>query len=247
MRWAVPLLSLVLLVGAYRARAADTRFVQVRKTVSYLQTSDSIPVIQSVNPYEFRARVDTATAQSVSAVSLKWPPPSNATRTLTNFQSYWEFAQQYATPESLNLANPNGTYAVTLQNASDGKKTDVLTLSADVYPSVVRIANFVAAQTVNPSNDFPVQWDPVASDLVQLRVFQNDQIIFETGSVPGADGTLKGNVTTATIPKNTLRSGAIYRTQVIASRRSTFDTTGYPGVPAWAIYSRLTEFTLRTE
>jgi hypothetical protein len=48
------------------------------------------------------------------------------------------------------------------------------------------------------------------------------------------------------IPKNTLRDGTTYRAQVIASRKSTSDATGYPGVPAWAVYSRLTEFTLRT-
>ena len=82
--------------------------------------------------------------------------------------------------------------------------------------------------------------------MIQVRIFANDQVVFETGFVPGAAGTLTGAATSCVIPKNTLADGAVFRAQVIAIRKSSSDANGYPGVPAGAFYSRATEFPLRT-
>jgi hypothetical protein len=229
-------------------QAADARFVQVGKGVWYTQTGTGAPVLQA-NGYQVRARVDATKADAIGAVSLKWPSPIGNTRSLSNEVTFWEFSQRFSTMEAMNFAAPNGTYTMITQGALDGKRTNMLTISADVYPNLVHIANFSAAQKVNAKADFTLQWDPPgtgAGDIIQVRVFANDQIVFETGFVPGAAGTLNGSATSCVIPKNTLAEAAVFRGQVIATRKSTSDATGYPGVPAWAFYSRATEFTVRT-
>jgi hypothetical protein len=248
MRLASALIPAILAHAIVHIRAVDVRLVQVTKSVKYLQSGTGAAVLQPT-PCEFRARVDLTRQDSVNSVSVKWPAPVNATRSLTNYNTHWEYTQRYTLSDAMNLANPNGTYTIYLQAEVDGNRTNVVTLSADVYPGVVHIANFGAAQGVNAKNDFTLQWDPLGlgpNDFIQVRVFLNDQPVFETGSVPGLGGALSGSATSVVIPQNTLRDATVYRAQVIASRRSTSDATGYPGVPAIAMYSRLTEISLRT-
>ncbi len=247
MRLAATLGTLLLCSAPARTDAVDARFVQVGKSVWYTQNGTGAPVLQA-SPYLFRTRVDATKADDIGAATLRWPSPTT-TRALSNGVTYWEYSQRFSTIDAMNLAAPNGTYTMVTQGALDGKKTNVLTLAADVYPNPVHIANFAAAQKVNAKADFTLQWDPPgtsAGDMIQVRIFANDQVIFETGPIPGAPGALPGSTTSCLIPKNTLVEGAVYRAQVMANRKASSDAAGYPGVPAWALYARATEFTLRT-
>ncbi|HTG44514.1 MAG TPA: hypothetical protein VK633_08280 [Verrucomicrobiae bacterium] len=248
MRTVIP--ALVLLAASRQIGvAADVRFIEVNKSVAYVQNGSGSPLLQTVLPYRFGVEVELTRTQGLSSAALKWPHPVNVVRNLTNYLTFWEFSQDFPSSESLNLAHPNGTYALTVQGAADGKKTNTVTLSADVFPNPVHIANFVAAQTIDGKKDFTVQWDPpgtASGDKIEMRVFENGQLVFETGSVPGMLGTLAGTATSAVIPKNTLRDGGTFRAVVVATRKSTADSLGYPGVTAWASYSRQTAFTMRT-
>src|SRR5690349_20633707 len=91
----------------------DATFVQIAKTVSYVQTGTSAPV-QQIDGFSFVARVDLADPPQISSVSMKWPPPTSATRSLSNLISYWEFSQTYPSSQTLNLAHPNGTYLMVI-------------------------------------------------------------------------------------------------------------------------------------
>lgn len=232
---------------AMQAFASDARFVEVRKLVVHRQTAPAAPPVQDATEFQFRARIDLTRTGSVSSASVKWPGVGGATRALTNYLTYVEFSQTFPNLSAMNLTHPNGTYTFNLQTGGDGKKTNVLTLAADLYPNLAHVANFAAAQQVDWTSDFKLQWDPlIASDLVQVRIFQGNQVILDTGGVPGAAGILPATATSLVIPRNTFQEGAVYTGEVTVTRRSSIDLTGYPNVPAWASFSRRTEFPIRT-
>jgi hypothetical protein len=239
------LILTIILVGS--TRGADVRFVAVTKAALYTQNGPGIPELNSTLPYQFRALVDLTRAQAITSATIKWPQ-SGPIRTLTNYTAYWEYSERFSTPSALNVAHPNGTYTCQIQAATDGRKTNTLTLSADVYPNPPHIANFAAAQAVDSRIDFTLQWDPPGtgpSDFIHVRVFSGTQLIFETGAYPGASGALNGSALSVVIPRNVLLEGSVYRGEITAWRKST-DNAGYAGVPAWAAYTRKTEFPIRT-
>src|SRR6186713_1221889 len=104
------LASAVLLFAFWQVEAsshgADVRFVQVSKTVAYVQNGAAAPVTHT-NAYEFRARVDLSRQDSMGTVSVKWPAPSNVTRALSNMVTYWEYSQRFSLSDTMNFTHPN--------------------------------------------------------------------------------------------------------------------------------------------
>jgi hypothetical protein len=248
-----PAIGLILLIlagpAAFATFGADVKFIEIGKSIFYTQTASAPPLLQAGSAFEFKARIDLNRTQSVSSATLKLPFSSGATQALTNYGSYLELSQRYSSQPSMNFAFPNGTFTLNLQSAADGKKTNVMTLSNDVYPYAPQVVNFAPAQAIDSKADFTLQWLPPgtgANDFLRVRIFQGDQVVFESGSVPGSAGALGGSATSVMIPKNTLPEGGLFKAQIIATRQSTVDTKGYAGVSAWAAFAITTEFPLHT-
>ena len=89
-----------------------------------------------------------------------------------------------------------------------------LKLSTPSFPTTPQISNFAPAQSIDPAQDFVVNWNSFtgagANDFVQLII--NDefgQTVFSTG-FPGDPTALPGTARSVTIPADTLAEGDSY-------------------------------------
>jgi hypothetical protein len=89
-----------------------------------------------------------------------------------------------------------------------------LNLSGDAYPAAPHIANFQAAQALDPSADFTLRWDPLngsTDDFVQVRIEDsNGKKVAGSGLNPGQPDSLNGTATSFTIPAGSLQPGHRY-------------------------------------
>jgi hypothetical protein len=243
-------LTLLQLALVFPALGAEVRFIAVSKGMFWDQTGPGAPVQQGGNSFQFRAHAELVRPDAISSASLSLPSPSTATRQLAGQGTVWEHVERFSSRAALNNGGPNGTYKFVVQSAADGRRTNVVTLSADVYPLALRVANFVEAQTVDGKADFTLRWDAAnygANGFVQVRILDGEEIIFQSPSYPQAAGALNGSAGAVVIPRNTLDEGMVYRGEITIWRRVTEDSTGYPGVRAWAAYTQTTVFPLRTQ
>ena len=247
MRAVLPLLLFAL---SHEARGAEVRFLAVIKGSFWEQSSAAAPAQEGGNPFQFRAFAELTRSNALGSASLKWASPVSLTRQLSPQGLLWDYTAAFATRAALNNSGPNGTYTFVTQSAADGTKTNVVTLSADVYPNAPRVANFADAQGIDSKADFPLRWDSAgtgANGFAQVRIFRDEQIVFQTPSFPKAAGALNGSAAAVVIPANTLSEGGAYRGEITIWRRVTEDLTGFPGAVAWAAYTQRTKFPLRAK
>jgi len=111
----------------------------------------------------------------------------------------------------------NGTYTVSATTTNGMNHNLSLTLTESDYPGIIRINNLLAAQSVNPTNDFTLTWDPIPGALASDRIVLNFHV-----SIPGPQtnlvgqgsfetNALPGTATSVTIPASTLSN--IYPSQ----------------------------------
>lgn len=239
----------VLALPAGKVIGAEVRFIAVTKGSLWEQTDTGAPGQKTGNAFTFRAHEELVRLNALTAATLKWPSLVNLTRPLVNNGLVWELSEAFGSRNLLNAADPNGTYTFVTESAADGRRTNTVTLSADIYPNPLRVANFVECQTIDSQQNFTVRWDPAGSGgngFTQLRVFEDNQLVFQSPSYPQASGALNGSASSMVIPGKTLAEGKAYRGELTIWRKVTDDVTGYPGVSAWAAYTQTTEFALRT-
>lgn len=230
-------------------RAADLRFVAMTKGMFWEQTNTSAPFQPAGSVFQWRAVAELARPNALISGTVAWPRPSSVSKTLGGASNVWTAAEQFTTRNALNSAAPNGAYTVVVQTLADGRKTNVVTVSSDVYPIPPRIANFVEAQAIDSKADFTLRWDPAgsgANGFTQIRIMDGNLVLFETPAYPQAVGALNGSAGSVLIPKNTFAEGRLYHGEITIWRKVMEDTKGYPGVPAWGAYTQTTRFPLRT-
>jgi hypothetical protein len=225
--------------------AADVRFFGFSKGELYVQNGLGQPTLATGSPYEFRA-FGLLTVTNLTSASIK-TPNNGGTKPLTNYPGFLERRELFTSSASLNFNNPNGAYTFTVQGPQSGIKSVSLTLSSDFYPSVVHIANYAAAQAIDPAADFILRWDkPVTTEFIQVQVFEGSTLIFQTPDSPASPGALTGESNSALIPKAVLLPGKKYTGQIRAWHRISGDATGIPGALSYAAYVRHTDFSLKT-
>lgn len=100
----------------------------------------------------------------------------------------------------------NGTYTVSATTTNGTNDQVSLDLTENEYPGSIRINNLIAAQSVNPTNDFTLTWDPIPGALATDRIRVNFDVDFAGGQptwdAPDLFGTntLPGTATSLTIP-----------------------------------------------
>ncbi len=116
---------------------------------------------------------------------------------------------------------PEGDYVFDARSSSANEQVTVTLPASMPQPNAPHVSNYDAAQSMNPSQDFTVNWDPfvggTATDYILLTVGYH---AFQTPS-PGTNGLLNGMATSATIPAGTLVPNSNYVAQLIF-----FHTTG---------------------
>jgi hypothetical protein len=106
---------------------------------------------------------------------------------------------------------PVGNYIFNVSAVPSNQQVTV-DLAAYVPPNSPQVSNYVAAQSVNPSQPFTLNWITFTNGLsTDWILFQIERgpigSLFQTG-VPGQSGALNGTSTSVTIPAGTLSASS---------------------------------------
>jgi|GEM_PF-2370945 len=228
-------------------------YEQVSSGPARLIASNSLYGVGTIAPYAFAARVWPTTTSSVNSATLLLP-----TGTTTNLPYQ---APQYASDSfglsaffqeqsALDAAYPNGSYRFTMNTVHDGLRIAPVSMTGDAYPNPPRIANYSAAQAINPSASFTVIWDAFAggttNDFIKLEIDRpTGGLLFGSPDLL-RPGQLTGTATSFIIPANTLVAGMGYTARVKFWKASSINNSSYPGVVGAGVYSSTTEFLITT-
>jgi len=166
----------------------------------------------------------------------------------------FQFESQALTSQAqLDAVYPNGNHSFSLRTVHNGTNHVTVPLTGNLYPAPPVIANFTAAQSVNSSNSFQLNWNPftngTASDSILVEISErlgNDTFldIFRTPGI-GEPGVLTGTATSVNIPANTFAAGSMYDVSITFVKGVHLNAAGYPPLVAGA-YGAETAFKLVT-
>lgn len=215
----------------------------VGKLHFYEQNSAGAPTLDPDTPYLFSASVTLASNRTANTVSLT-PPAGTASDITRNFvrpENFFLFATHTSLP-TFDGAFPAGNYVFNVVAANSNQQVTVNLPASMAQPNAPHIANFSAAQSVNPSQAFQLQWDPfqggTGADYISVSIGQS----FQTPDA-GAPGALNGAATSVTIPANTLQPGSNYSASISFYR---FTATSNASYTTSASLSTTTDFPLVT-
>jgi len=242
MRLARPLLGLLLLAATF-TNAGDISFFGIQKGQIYAQSTADAPELALENPFVFEAFAEGTTDGQIDGVYLTKPGTSLPSTIPGSAYSY----HARVVFSSLNLMNSNyrsGTYRFQFYTENDIYTEGYLGLSGDTYPPAPHVANYTAAQAVEPAANFTVRWDPYTGgtidDIVELYVYD------ETDAVVYTDNGLDGTARSDTIPANTLVAGKTYRAEVIFRKSVDLVFDPQTGAVGFSFYHKTTRFTIAT-
>jgi hypothetical protein len=225
--------------------------VMVTKSYNYLQTSAAVPVFDPLEGAFFYASIrGPATLTEASVVAPSTPAATHPLEVFTLFgdtTAYYSDDQTNLT--AFDTAYPSGNYQISATAAGIPYST-MAPLIDTGKPTVPRIANFAAAQTVDADTDFTLQWDAYpsagADDAISLSITD------ATGSVFHAPDKcipidLPATATSIVIPKGTFKPGISYNGTLDFFHMASTDLTLLPGgQPGLTALSRTTKFKLTT-
>ena len=216
---------------------AITTFV-AGKLYLYEQTNSSAPVPFPQGSYGFTATTGLASNQTATAVTVLVPGASVATSLTQNFlqhEDYYFFASD-TNQTTFEATYPQGNYVFNVTGTPSNLQATVSLPTTMVQPNAPHISNFAAAQAIDASKPFTVNWDAfqggTASDYIVLSVDDSSGVLFHT-PYPGTNGAvLTGTATSAMIPAGTLTANSNYTAEVVFYRftavsNSTYATVGY--------------------
>ncbi len=207
------------------------------------QTSAGAPVPDPTYPYIFLADVSLASNRTALMVTVTLPDTDVSNLT-----------QEFGAPENYDLNNDetnqttlddifsNGNYTFKVTAAASNQEVTINLPASLAQPPSPQIANWAAAQMVDATQPFTLQWDAfaggTASDLVNVDIGG----LFATDS--NNSNGLPGTATSVVIPAGILQSNTSYDSTIgfyhyiIATNDSSYTTL--------AIRESLTQFTLIT-
>ncbi|MBM3821528.1 MAG: hypothetical protein FJ404_01360 [Verrucomicrobia bacterium] len=220
--------------------------VGVFKASNWVQANSGPPTPQTETPAAFLASVEPPANGLVSAATLQ--TPTGTTRTLTNFfGSGFFFFQPFASEAALDVGYPAGTYLLSVVGGNPVPST--IALPANGYPPVPHIANYNAAQAINPDADFALQWDPIPgvgpNDSIALSISDERGEVFSAPDIC-VPRELPASASSIVIPRGTLKSGKNYSGSLSFFRYSLRANNVFPQATGGGGLSRATEFGLKT-
>ena len=247
-----PLLSLLIAITCAAARAADVSVYALTKTQNFQQTSSAAPVLQATGGFSFGAIIDPATATSVTSATLRLPSATVVPFGPVPGFGPFAVAEAFDTQAAMDAEYGSGSYLFTIHAVSDGTKTPSLSLGAAAYPTTPRVTNFAAAQTIDWTQNFTLQWNAFAggtsSDSIQLIILRkNGSTVFSTPTF-GSTGALDGTATSTVIPANTLVPGETYSATLVFGNIITINIFAYgflSGVPGVTAFAKRTDFPMK--
>jgi len=229
--------------GSGSGTNATTTFT-VGKTYLYDQNSTAAATADPTSPYTASAAAVMASNRVATAVSVTLPngSVSNLTQEISRHERYDLFTS-YTSLATMNAIWADTNYTFNVYSNALNTLTGTNNLSTGiVQPPAPHVANYTAAQSVNPSQTFTLSWDAFSGGTASDFIYVNVGDIFTTPE-PGAPGALPGTVTSIQIPAGTLAANSNYQSyvtfyHVLATSNATYSTIAYRGAS--------TQFTLTT-
>jgi hypothetical protein len=192
---------------------AVTTFVVGRVSL-YGQASTAQPTPNSVEPFVFLASTTLASNRNANSITVTLPNAavSNLLQNPTAPEN-WNFGIFNTNSAVLDTNFPPGTYTFNV-NANASNETFGVSFPASlVQPPAPHLANFVAAQSVNPAQPFTLQWDAFSGGARTDYIVATVATVWQSPN-PGTANALNGTATSVTIPAGTLAPGTTYTASI---------------------------------
>lgn len=235
------LLASALICPAHRTLAADVQIFGVVKQQNFVQDSEQIVRLADDSdeyPFKFELFVDLGDGGAVTSAGVGTPGGTNIVLQTDEFDGGYYFSFEGEHLLDLNQQHPDGTYTFNIVTVNNGTLNVPLTLTGDSYPSVPRVSNFAAGQSINAAADFTLAWDAftggTAGDYIEVFIEEASDSYHEVfHSGPPGEG-LNGTSTSVLIPAGTLTAGKRYRVEIMFARIvQNVDSSGSLGVAAY--------------
>jgi hypothetical protein len=238
--------SALLAVGAMilgQLQAADVTWYVITKSQYWSQSAPGI-VNQNTTCFTIAARV-LPNNGGLGSVGTILPDGSVERLTTNSVYPYFQWGAIYPSSgqgsvPGFDTCFPNGTYTFVMSTKHDGVRTVPLTLTGNDYPNAPQVSNYAALQSLDPTQEFTLQWLPFngggTQDYIAVRIDAYDPV-FQTG-FPGSPIALNGRATSVTIPANTLPAGANCILYLWFVKIVDINSTTYPGAIGYTGYGQ---------
>lgn len=258
----------MLMVSA--ARAIDVEYFELFKGEAFTQSGTSSPVPATNDPYLFQTFVYTLGYPSFYVGDVTNPvihTPADISHRLafisqanaggssptTNF--FFSFSGSAASQSALDTAYGAGTYTLTYTGEIDGSTSVVVSLSEDDFPPAPPlVSNLVAAQSIDPSNNFTLNFAAWTSaetnDYVELTILDSSSnLVFATPPFFAIypQTPLSATNTSIVISNGTLTAGKNYTATLEFIEITTNNSVDYTYPTIWGGFFSQTSFTLQTQ
>ncbi len=171
----------------------------------------------------------------------------------TNF--FFGLSGSAASQRGLDTAYGSGTYTLTYTGQLDGSTSAVVTLGEDDFPAAPPfVSNLVAAQSIDPSNNFTLSFAAWTSaetnDYVALTILDSDSnLVFATPQFFATypQKPLGATNTSIVISNGTLIAGQSYTATLEFIQVTTNNSVDYTYPTFWAGFISQTSFILQTQ
>lgn len=240
------ILTLVAIIVSANISIAQDKGTLV-KILYYKQTSASAPTMQGAI---FFGELNCYGASTVTNATLT--PPGKSPVAMEPDWNSFQVGGQYFSQAALDTDFPNGNFIITTMGVNYTASIAV-SLTGDTYPTTPQISNFTAAQSINPNQDFTLTWNNLgltSNDFIKVGIYDSTgkNSIFETPP-PMNPGALPGNLTSFTIPANTLCPGAQYDVNLIVAKIVNVVTNNNPDGTKTVLasaYAKFLDFPIKT-
>jgi hypothetical protein len=229
-------------------QAAGLSAYSLAKGQVYLQSGAGAPELAATDAAFFQSTVQASSPTSV--VSSLIITPIGLTKTLSASASgdAFSFLDYAASSTALDALYPNGTYGFQVTGPGNLFAYFPFNFSPGSFPTPPHLANYPAAQAIDPSSSFTLTWDPLLGTanggFVQLVVSDlAGHLVYATPDL-GQPGAATITNTSATLPVGTLAPGQTYSGSILFQSFQVVDSTNYAGATGYASLAALTRFSL---
>jgi hypothetical protein len=178
--------------------------------------------------------------------NLLWPLPNDSMTNLMpsiGLPQDLSFGYQGTNQTAFDSLFGSGNYVFNVVASTSNQSVTVNLPASLGQPAAPHVANYAAAQSVNPAAPFTLQWDAFAGGTSTDYVSVDITGVYNTATA-GASNALPGTATSVTIPAGTFRSNTTYLSTI--GFYPIIDATNGSSYTTAAIRSCVTQFNLIT-
>lgn len=222
--------------------------VSLIKSLTYEQTSAAAPTLKNDEPPTFGAFVNSPAVNTVTDATLTGP--GNQDIPFQGFGGSFLASEEFATQAAMDADYPAGTYAFTLTRETGGPNQFSMQMPASTaYPPIPQVSNFAAAQTIDPAQDFTLNFNALTgasgSDFIGITINDGNTTVLSAPDLC-IPLLLANTATSFTIPADTLTAGKSYTLRLTFSRTFYNSTTAPPNFASFGALQRQTVLTIVT-